>query len=75
MNANLLRATQREESRGERDGGVAISMVVWKREQEIPGLLYHSFSVFAGNAEVVGYGPYSVAKFIDPYWGIKSAMA
>jgi hypothetical protein len=40
MNANLLRATQREESLGERDGGVAIGMVGCKREQEIRGLLF-----------------------------------
>ncbi len=65
---------QREERLGERDGGVAISMVGWKREQEIRGLLYHSFSIFAGNTEVVGYGPCSVAKFKDPYWGIKSNL-
>jgi hypothetical protein len=69
MNANLLRATQREERLGERDGGVAISMVVWEREQEIRGLLNHSFSIFAGNAEAVDYGPCSVAKFIDPTGG------
>jgi hypothetical protein len=75
MNENLLRATQREESLGERDGGVAIKTVGWKREQEIHSLLNHSFSIFAGNTEVVGYGPCSAAKLIDPYWGIKSAMA
>ncbi len=43
MNANLLRATQREESLGERDGGVAISMVGWQQEQEIFGRLYCYF--------------------------------